>query len=120
MVKPNRWKPDPVFNEKDYAARLVCHGQIEVLDKLIRLMGFDRVYLSYTSPFWLELSRQVKVRDHQRCRSCGGTKTLDCHHIVPVKHGGTNLSGNLKTLCRKCHRVRHFWITWYFWHDITP
>lgn len=102
-----RWKPDPVFSEKDYAARLVCHGQIEVIDRLIRISCLDRVHLSYSSPFWLELARQIRKRDHNRCRSCGGDRTLDVHHILPVKHGGTNLSANLKTLCRKCHRVRH-------------
>lgn len=107
MALRKRWRPDPVFSEKDYTKRLICHGQIGVLDKLIRIMRFDKVHLSYSSPFWLEISRQIKIRDHNRCRSCGGQKTLDCHHIVPVKHGGTNLSANLKTLCRKCHRARH-------------
>lgn len=107
MAPRRRWRPSPIFKEKDYAARLICHGQIEVLDKLIRIMVYDRVHLSYSSPFWLEVSRQVRIRDHHRCRSCGGEAHLDVHHVVPIKHGGTNLSGNLKTLCRKCHRVRH-------------
>lgn len=107
MVKLRRWKPEAINGSKEFAARLLCHGTIGVVDKLTRVMGYDKVHLSYSGPFWTEISKQIKIRDYHRCRSCGSARTLDCHHVVKIKDGGTNLSGNLKTLCRKCHKVRH-------------
>ncbi len=107
MALRRRWRPDPMLTREDYAGRLLCHGQIGVLEKIFKILAFERIHLSYSSPLWLETSRQVKIRDHQRCRSCGNDRNLVVHHMVPIKHGGTNLPANLKTICSKCHRVRH-------------
>ena len=51
-------------------------------------------------------------RDNFLCRWCGegGRKSripLNVHHLIHVKDGGTNHSGNLVTLCTVCHRYLH-------------
>jgi len=102
-----KWTPSPLLKQVDFEQQLVCHGTLHTLERLLQILGRVNTFIPYTSPLWLEISRQIKIRDHWRCRSCGGCRTLDVHHIVPIKHGGSNLPSNLKTLCRKCHRVRH-------------
>lgn len=52
-----------------------------------------------------KLRRDVKTRDNYQCSVCGKTTGLEVHHIVKVKHGGTNEMDNLITLCSSCHRA---------------
>ncbi len=101
------WKPDPLLRDPDYEGRLIIHTTLQAMGRLLQVLGKVSAFLPYTSPLWLEISRQIRIRDCQRCKSCGGNKTLGVHHIVKISNGGTNLSSNLKTLCRKCHKVRH-------------
>jgi 5-methylcytosine-specific restriction endonuclease McrA len=43
-----------------------------------------------------------------KCSICGWNKTsLDIHHILPVKNGGTGTDDNLIALCPNCHRMAH-------------
>jgi 5-methylcytosine-specific restriction endonuclease McrA len=51
----------------------------------------------------------VLARDHWTCCSCGRSSRyegvlLEVDHIVPRSHGGTDVMGNLQTLCRKCNQ----------------
>jgi len=101
------WRPDPMLRNTDFESALIVHTTLEAVVRLLRVLRKEVSFLPYTSPLWVELSRQVRKRDHNRCRSCGGDKTLNVHHIVKIRNGGTNLPDNLKTLCRKCHKVRH-------------
>lgn len=107
MALRSRWKPDPLKKQGDFDEKLLSCGAIDTIEKILRLTRREKTALNYSSPLWQEIARQVKKRDCQRCRSCGGNKTLDVHHVIKIKFGGTNLPANLKTLCRKCHRVRH-------------
>lgn len=52
-----------------------------------------------------KLRRDVKSRDNYQCSVCGATTGLEVHHIIKVKHGGTNEMDNLITLCSSCHRA---------------
>lgn len=52
-----------------------------------------------------KLRRDVKARDNYQCSVCGATTGLEVHHIIKVKHGGTNELDNLITLCSSCHRA---------------
>lgn len=107
-MKPNpRWKPRPITGGSDFERRLIVHTTLEGVARLLQVLGRVTVPINYATPLWQELARQIKIRDHWMCRSCGSKKTIDVHHVLPVKCGGTNLPENLKTLCRKCHRVRH-------------
>ncbi|MFH2052733.1 MAG: HNH endonuclease, partial [bacterium] len=53
--------------------------------------------------------RRVLARDGHRCQGSGCTNTrfLEVHHVRPRARGGTNLPGNLITLCSACHRHIH-------------
>ncbi len=59
-----------------------------------------------------ELTRQVKERDHGRCRYCGivvdwqdrrGPKGGSYDHVIPVSQGGDDSLENLVTACRTCN-----------------
>lgn len=52
-----------------------------------------------------KLRKDVKTRDNYQCSICGKTTNLEVHHIIKVKHGGTNEMDNLITLCTSCHRA---------------
>lgn len=65
---------------------------------------FD-VMLNYP-PDWSLRSAAVIARD-KVCTRCGGSKTLQAHHVVPLSKGGTNRAGNLKLLCKRCHEYMH-------------
>jgi 5-methylcytosine-specific restriction endonuclease McrA len=57
---------------------------------------------------WQAIRKQVRLRDGNRCRSCGtdgtdrgnGKARLSVHHIDP---GGPDTYENLVTLCSPCH-----------------
>ncbi len=78
--------------------------------------GNSRLKRFYRGDDWGEARRAVYRRDKWRCRLCGvhcQRKTIQCHHIIPYKQGGTNEMSNLVTLCVYCHpkaerNVRHF------------
>lgn len=79
----------------------------DVLLQLLKKTGLDRKPLNYHDPAWQAISKRVKRRDGFRCRQCGSSGLLDVHHITPLRVGGTNNPANLKTLCRRCHGLRH-------------
>ena len=56
---------------------------------------------------WDALRAQALSRDGYRCGNCGATSKLHVHHIVPLSRGGTNVLGNLRTLCDSCHKLLH-------------
>lgn len=52
------------------------------------------------------------------CQSCGRTKDLEVHHILPVHAGGNELDPtNLITFCRDCHFVIGHACDWSAWRD---
>jgi len=62
---------------------------------------------------WIRRERRLAIymRDSLACVWCGSGLedegvTLSLDHVVPVSHGGTNVSKNLVTCCRKCNSVR--------------
>lgn len=63
-------------------------------------------------PNWGRQKRKAKKRDEHSCQVCsyksGGSKYLDVHHIIPIKHFDgdwqtANELTNLISLCRPCH-----------------
>lgn len=56
---------------------------------------------------YTELKRRVLKRDAFRCRKCKSRNNLHAHHIQFRSDGGGDTSGNLCTLCSKCHDSVH-------------
>lgn len=59
---------------------------------------------------WKPLKQFVYQRDKGICQRCQEqTEYTDshCHHVLELSEHGTNHPTNLKTLCHKCHRLRH-------------
>lgn len=49
------------------------------------------------------LVNSVYERDNWECLMCGTRYNLTPHHVLPRAHGGEHVSGNLATLCVRCH-----------------
>jgi 5-methylcytosine-specific restriction endonuclease McrA len=59
---------------------------------------------------WREIRQFVYERDGGLCQHCGNLTHFDechIHHVLELSEGGTNHPSNLKTLCKKCHKIRH-------------
>ena len=56
---------------------------------------------------WAGLRRRVFDRDGWRCGNCGRAAALECHHVIPLMDGGTNVVANLASVCRDCHILAH-------------
>lgn len=59
---------------------------------------------------WIKLKQFVYERDKgicQRCQLQTEYTNSHCHHILELSENGTNYPSNLKTLCHKCHKIRH-------------
>lgn len=59
---------------------------------------------------WEKIRKTIRERDGHRCRRCGSRgrgRSLEVHHIIPIRRWDTpaeaNRSENLVTLCWKCH-----------------
>ena len=79
-------------------------------------------YKRYNSPFWREISKQVRIRDGNRCQGWkfGFTDKYGnpcnrkvwksdshIHHIIPLSQGGSTTLDNLILLCPICHSKIH-------------
>jgi 5-methylcytosine-specific restriction endonuclease McrA len=63
-----------------------------------------------SEPLWRMLRQYAYERDGGKCRYCGDVVELnECHihHILELSQGGTNHPTNLKTSCKKCHKIKH-------------
>jgi len=68
-------------------------------------------------PIWRALTKVIYKRDNWTCQVCGKhcREDIQCHHIIPVKEGGSDDPGNLVTLCRAHHlkiersKYQDFW-----------
>lgn len=72
------------------------------------------VNLEYVYPEnWDDIRDRVLKRDNYTCQECGKTfpenrKYMLClHHRIPLSRGGSNITSNLVTLCKDCHRLQH-------------
>lgn len=74
-----------------------------MLDPTI-LYTFNAKDMNAENGFTEAIKEAVKERDNYCCYICEGLDSLDIHHIVKQRHGGSHNKENLVTLCRKCHR----------------
>ena len=50
----------------------------------------------------------IVKRANGKCEMCGKpSESLEVHHVVPLKDGGSNARDNLVAICRECHRRAH-------------
>ncbi|PYU30013.1 MAG: hypothetical protein DMG31_15135 [Acidobacteria bacterium] len=54
-----------------------------------------------------QLCRKVLKRDGWRCQICGGTESLQVHHIQRRSRLGHDRAENLIALCLLCHQKAH-------------
>lgn len=50
-----------------------------------------------------ELTKQVLLRDNNKCTQCGTKEGIFPHHIIPRRLDGKDKLSNLLTVCRFCH-----------------
>lgn len=59
---------------------------------------------------WDRTRKRILDRDENLCQPClkVGKTTLGTQvdHITPKAQGGTDLDGNLQTICEACHRAK--------------
>lgn len=58
-------------------------------------------------PLTWGMIRDEKLRSSRVCERCGEGKSVEVHHIIPLKLGGSNELSNLRTLCTDCHASEH-------------
>lgn len=63
-------------------------------------------YLTYP-PDWESRKAELIEINGKYCASCGDTRSLHLHHLVPLSKGGTNKLSNLELLCSDCHSIEH-------------
>jgi 5-methylcytosine-specific restriction endonuclease McrA len=66
-----------------------------------------KAYLKFlASDFWIELSQRKKGIEG-KCEECGSTNGLSAHHLFYRENWYDTQIGDLKVLCRSCHRKAH-------------
>ncbi|MFB5165149.1 HNH endonuclease [Parageobacillus toebii] len=101
------------FNWEDEQERRELYqlvkSKVEILlhkrEQLINERIISTVNFWGVDGFTQSLSEKIKQRDGYACYVCEDTKTLEVHHILPRKLGGSHSEDNLVTLCTKCHRA---------------
>src|SRR5438309_2101265 len=87
-----------------------------------RLAGIPAKPAEGRSPHWPSV-RAAHLRIHPTCAACGGTVSLEVHHIRPF-HERPDLElddANLLTLCEKPDRHCHLTFGHFFeWRRINP
>jgi HNH endonuclease len=76
-------------------------------EMMLGIRGRD-VAINDVESDWYIIRRRVLERDHYACQRCGISekkccRSLDVHHIIPVRKGGLDELNNLITTCPKCH-----------------
>lgn len=87
-----------------------CKARALTVGKWIGVRADKRVSIPkpYERPYYRRQASRARRRDNYTCRSCGhqfqkGSRSLDVHHKVPIRLGGSDHLNNLVSLCRSCH-----------------
>lgn len=61
---------------------------------------------SYKGILNLQKKKEILKQRRKSCEDCGNILELEAHHIIARLDGGKNTFGNLKILCKKCHKLK--------------
>ena len=67
-------------------------------------MTYEELREEFSRP---SFRKRMKDRLGEKCVNCSSYKSIEYHHIVPLKNGGTNNLGNIVPLCEECHCKAH-------------
>ena len=57
------------------------------------------------SAAWYAKREQRRMIDKSRCRTCGDTERLECHHVTYERFRDEDVENDLITLCHDCHEA---------------
>lgn len=85
-----------------------CRVEGSGITNVVPSSGVTAGYQGYGHD-WEDTSRAIKGRDNFRCQDADGNchGPLHVHHIIFLRHGGANSEGNLITLCKYHHSLKH-------------
>lgn len=66
--------------------------------------NYEEMSAYYRSPEWASKRNERLKMDGYKCARCGFTRALEVHHITYERFGHEDVSRDLVTLCKKCHR----------------
>ena len=109
------WKKFGYRGNKSPVSRLPHAKTIKRLIEIIEMVAI--IYPSATRKtiaarrlsFDKTKARTHPFNMHPRCFACPNPADLR-HHIIPIKHRGTNERHNLISLCQSCHKLVHPWL----------
>lgn len=79
-------------------------------DILKRLLELTEVCIDNKRPYYIRRQHKHRSKHHKRCFVCGEIKAYIYHHIILIKNGGYDFSPNRISICKKCHRLVHYWM----------
>lgn len=85
--------------------------------RIVRLFGAAEMEAA-RSPKWSKV-RDEFLSGNRECVACGGTSSLEVHHIVPfhLRRDLELVESNLMALCRDCHFYFGHLKDWSSWND---
>lgn len=115
------------FNKPQYVENGICPWCGKVVTNKRRTYCNDKCSRHFNNlTVWHRgrdaYSLRILYRDNFTCQDCGefhayknehgiyipiDDGNLEVHHIIPVSMGGDDYQGNLITLCKTCHKIRH-------------
>ena len=116
MSKMMKWTRATEGEVLDLLGVLESHGEIIVEGQasrgyvcLIPRFGARLVRSSRRNPrAGADAARRRLIAERgERCEECGNEGRVDAHHVVPLKHGGSNDESNLRLLCKACYKAAH-------------
>lgn len=57
------------------------------------------------SAAWYGKREARRAIDKSRCRTCGSSDDLECHHVTYERFGNEDIENDLITLCKHCHKA---------------
>jgi len=81
-------------------------GLARIKHKRRRDMDRGKEYARYiASAAWNRKREERRAIDKSRCRTCGVSENLQCHHVTYKRFGDEDVERDLITLCAECHFV---------------
>lgn len=68
------------------------------------ISNYEKMSSYYRSSEWASKRNERLKMDGYKCARCGFTRALEVHHITYERFGHEDISKDLVTLCKKCHK----------------